>query len=115
MRHTEPKQAVTASPTRRRFIAIAAAMAATAVWPRTGTAGMAMREWRGVALGAQATIRLAHPDAVAAQELLERCMAEVERLERIFSLYRPESALSRLNDAHSLEAPPFELVELLGP
>jgi thiamine biosynthesis lipoprotein len=101
-------------PTRRRFIAIAAAVAATAVWPRAGAAAMALHEWRGVALGAAATIRLAHPDEAAARRLLDRCATEIVRLERIFSLYRPDSALCRLNVAGALDLPPFELVELLG-
>ena len=101
-------------PTRRRFIAIAAAMTATAMWPRAGAAAMALHEWRGVALGAAATIRLAHPDEAAARRLLDRCATEIVRLERIFSLYRPDSALCRLNAAGALDLPPFELVELLG-
>src|SRR5690606_13900617 len=58
--------------------------------------------------------RLAHPDAVAARGLLDRCATELVRLERIFSLYRADSALSRLNAAGTLDAPPLELVELLG-
>lgn len=101
-------------PTRRRFIAIAAAVAATAAWPRIGAANATLYEWRGVALGAAATIRLVHPDAEAARRLLDRCATEIVRLERIFSLYRADSALCRLNAAGALDAPPFELVELLG-
>lgn len=101
-------------PTRRRFVAIAAAVAATAAWPRTGAANATLYEWRGVALGAAATIRLAHPHADAARRLLDRCATEIVRLERIFSLYRADSALCRLNAAGALDAPPFELVELLG-
>lgn len=100
--------------TRRRFVAITAAVAATASWPRPGSASAALHEWRGVALGAPAAIRLAHPDGAAARELLRRCVTEIERLERIFSLYRADSALCRLNDAGMLEAPPFELVDLLS-
>ena len=43
----------------------------------------------------------------------ERALAEVRRLERIFSLYREDSALVALNARGALEAPPPELVELL--
>jgi thiamine biosynthesis lipoprotein len=38
----------------------------------------------------------------------------VERLERIMSLYRPDSALSRLNRDGVLDDPPFDLVRVLS-
>ena len=100
--------------TRRRFLAVTAAMTAISTWSADGRASTGLHEWRGVALGAQACIRLAHPDSAAAQDLLARCTAEIARLERIFSLYRPDSAVSRLNSAGVLESPPLELVDLLG-
>lgn len=109
--------------TRRRFIAISAAAAAPLAWAPAGLASEgraikgrpvpALHEWRGVALGAQASIRLAHPDAAAARALLQDCVAEIARLERIFSLYQPDSALSRLNAAGTLDGPPLDLVALL--
>src|SRR5690606_13670370 len=43
-----------------------------------------------------------------------RVMAEIDRLEDILSLYRPQSALSRLNRDGFLAAPPFELLECLS-
>lgn len=99
--------------TRRRFITIAAA--ATAIGsPRAVSASTRLHEWRGTALGAQATIRLAHPEESAARALLRRCVMEIERLERILSLYLPDSAVCRLNEAGVLDAPPVEFVELLG-
>jgi len=69
-----------------------------------------LHRWRGRALGAEALILLAHPDAKAARQLLRACVAEVGRLERIFSLYLPDSALSRLNAQGRLMDPPVELV-----
>lgn len=94
--------------TRRRFLMIAAAA--------LGSGGVAAARadsgyvWQGSALGARATLRLTHPDA----ERIARAVAvEIDRLETIFSLYRPQSALSRLNAAARLEAPPFELLECL--
>ncbi|GAB5429900.1 MAG: FAD:protein FMN transferase [Devosia indica] len=65
----------------------------------------------GQAMGARASLRLAHPDAEA---IAARVMAEIKRLEDILSLYRPHSALSRLNRVGQLEAPPFELLECLS-
>ena len=99
---------------RRRFLAISAALTATAAWPGRARAGATMVEWRGVALGANASIRLAHPDAGAARQLLRRCVAEIERLEKIFSLYLPDSEVCRLNAAGRLELPSLELVDLLS-
>jgi thiamine biosynthesis lipoprotein len=95
--------------TRRRLIAISAAMA---VLPATTRADRGTtRLWAGQALGARASIRLDHPDAAA---ITARVMGEIGRLENILSLYRPESALCRLNREGHLDAPPFELLECLS-
>jgi thiamine biosynthesis lipoprotein len=95
--------------TRRRLIAISAAMALLPAAARaaSGTA----RLWTGQALGARASIRLDHPDGAA---IAARVMAEIDRLEDILSLYRPESALARLNREGHLAAPPFELLDCLS-
>lgn len=103
--------------TRRRFIAIGAAFAGMALLPssgRAGGSGTGLRTWRGVALGADASIQLAHPDPAEADRLIRLCLDEVERLERLFSLYRPDSALSRLNRAGVLDDPPGEMLRLLS-
>lgn len=92
---------------RRRFLAISAA---ALVLPTTSQAHP-VYTWRGIALGARATLRLAHPDA---PEIGTRVAAEISRLEDIFSLYRADSALSRLNRDGVLRAPPFELLECLS-
>lgn len=92
--------------TRRRLIAISAAMA---LWPAGARA--TPRIWTGQALGARASIRLDHPEARA---IAARALAEIDRLEDILSLYRPDSALSRLNRNGKLDAPPFELLECLS-
>ena len=100
---------------RRRFIGISAAAAGLALLPFAPRAGRAevsaLRVWRGSALGADACIQLHHPDA---ERLLGVCLAEIERLEAVFSLYRPDSALVRLNRAGELAEPPFDLVRLLS-
>ena len=57
---------------------------------------------------------MAHPDHAAARQAIAACRTEITRLERIFSLYRADSALSQLNRQGRLEAPPLELVELLA-
>ena len=93
--------------TRRRFLAISAAAAA---FPSMGRAA-SVYTWQGVALGARATLRLAHADAKA---ISERVAAEISRLEDILSLYRRDSSLMQLNRAGHLTAPPFELLECLS-
>ncbi len=70
--------------------------------------------WRGVALGAETEIILHHDDGEAALQVLEDCRAEIERLENLFSLYKPQSALVELNRAGSIKQPAFEFVELLS-
>lgn len=74
----------------------------------------AISSWRGRALGAAASMTLVHPDRGYARATIARCVDEIERLEAIFSLYRPDSALVRLNDTGHLDDPPGELVELLS-
>lgn len=101
--------------TRRRFLGIAAAAAGLALLPGgLRAAGVPVRTWRGVALGADSLIQLAHPDPAEADRLIVLCLEEVARLERVFSLYRADSALARLNRDGVLEAPPADLVRLLS-
>jgi thiamine biosynthesis lipoprotein len=102
---------------RRRFLAIAATFAAMGSLPARGALAAPSAQpavWKGVAMGALASMTLVHPDRRQAQAMIARCVAEVERLEAVFSLYRPQSALSRLNAEGVLEDPPGELVELLA-
>lgn len=94
--------------TRRRFITISAALAALPMGARAATPSLI---WTGQALGARASIRLDHPDADA---IAARVRAEIERLDTIFSLYRTDSALVRLNRDGVLAAPPFELLDCLA-
>ena len=102
---------------RRRFLSIAASCAAAGSLPASlafAAPAASPSVWKGVAMGASASITLVHPDRAHARAMIVRCMAEIERLEAVFSLYRPDSALSRLNAAGVLDSPPNELVELLS-
>jgi thiamine biosynthesis lipoprotein len=102
--------------TRRRFIGISAATAGLSLLP-LGQAARAEAEvvtWNGIALGAVASLQIHHPDRAAAEALIRRSVDELHRLERVFSLYREDSALVALNRRGVLETPPAELVELLG-
>lgn len=98
---------------RRRCLTILAATAAGMALPcGTGAAAPAQR-WSGMALGAPAKLLVRHDDAARAEALIAAAIAEIRRLERIFSLFDPESALARLNRTGRLSEPPFELVDLL--
>ena len=81
---------------RRRFITIAAATAGLPLMVPcrpTSSQMSSLRIWSGVALGADATLQIHHPEPAAADRLIKRSLAEVARLERVFSLYRPEISL----------------------
>src|SRR5690606_15945099 len=86
---------------RRRFLSVIGTTAVGAALPSARAAQRpAAVVWKGTALGALASITLVHEDRAHARAAIDGCVAEVERLERVFSLYRPESSLSRLNAAH---------------
>ncbi|GAA0781353.1 FAD:protein FMN transferase [Castellaniella ginsengisoli] len=105
---------------RRRFLGI---LAASAALMGPGPLRAALRDsgalpepvvWRGVALGADAQLQLLHPDRAHAERLVRMAVAEVHRLEQVFSLYREDSALVRLNRAGRLDMPPLDLSRLLS-
>ena len=95
--------------TRRRLLTISAAAMAL---PGRATRAAEAR-WQGQALGAHASLRLRHLGPVEAAPLIAEVEAELARLEAIFSLYRRDSALVRLNRDGRLDAPPPELLEVL--
>ncbi len=71
-----------------------------------------LHEWQGIALGANTRIILAHADRSFVDETIIIVRKEIERLEDIFSLYRPHSAVSRLNRNGVLRPAPLELIQL---
>ena len=101
---------------RRREVLVGgiAAVALNAV-PRSASALTWIKPvtWHGQALGAPAKIMVYHPDRALAERLVRSSATEAARLEDIFSLYRRDSELSRLNRAGALAAPSAELVDLL--
>jgi len=100
---------------RRRFVAIFATAGAVSLLPRgLRAAGPKTFTWEGGALGARATLALQHADEASAKAAIAQCLAEVARLEGIFSLHRDDSALSRLNRAGRIDDAPAELRELLA-
>ncbi len=106
-----------ANLSRRRFIQLVAACSATTAMPLTAKALLAakpqMVTWQGQALGAEATLSLAHENHAFAQKVIQDCLREINRLESIFSLYREDSQISKLNHHKQLVHPAPELVEVI--
>ncbi len=69
--------------------------------------------WQGDVLGAWSELTLWHADAAFAQRTIRKVRQEIERYERIFSLYRPDSEIARLNAAGRLARPSPELRALV--
>jgi len=99
--------------TRRRVLGLMAASAAALRSP-VAFAETPLTRWRGYALGAKAELTIRHPDRARARRAIEGCVAEIARIEQVFSLYRSDSALSALNAAGALEGPPADLVDVLS-
>ncbi|WP_299623244.1 FAD:protein FMN transferase, partial [Pelagibius sp.] len=97
--------------TRRRFLTVSAAAMAL---PYGASAKPPVARWRGIALGANASMTLVGLEDTAAREVFTAVEAEIFRLENIFSLHRTDSALSRLNESGKLAAPPPEFLELIA-
>jgi thiamine biosynthesis lipoprotein len=99
--------------TRRRTLSLLAATAGLALAGPAAAKTPAPTRWQGSVLGARAQMLIHGLDERRAQRLIDIALAEVRRLERIFSLYQAESALVRLNRDGRLDHPPLELVALL--
>lgn len=100
---------MTARPlSRRRALAVIGAAAGVPLLG-TGRADVPVYSWRGVALGAESSLRIAHPERAVARRLVARCLDEVARLEAVFSLYRSDSELCRLNRDGALERASHDL------
>lgn len=95
---------------RRRFLTMSAACAAFPVSAKQTP----VAQWRGVALGATASLRLEGLTEAQAVPIFTAVEAELDRLENIFSLYRPKSELSRLNRDGHLSAPAPEMLNTLS-
>jgi thiamine biosynthesis lipoprotein len=93
---------------------VAAGALGSAAWllPQAET-GALRRSWHGAALGAEVHITLYHPDRRLADAALDLCRREIDRLEDEFSLFRWDSALSRLNRDGRLAAPTLDMRRLI--
>jgi thiamine biosynthesis lipoprotein len=71
-------------------------------------------EWNGTSLGCPSRLLIYHGSQSAAEAIVARCVAEIERLERIFALYREDSEIARLNRDGQLFAPSHDLLAVLS-
>jgi thiamine biosynthesis lipoprotein len=101
---------------RRRVLTLMAAAAAlTPVLPAVGTGELRwLHEWSGAAMGTRVRLLMAHDDERKVRRAVQRVVAEIDRLENIFSLHRGESEISRLNRDSVLRGPSLDLVTLLA-
>jgi FAD:protein FMN transferase len=102
--------------TRRRVIRIIAAAAGlplTIAAVRASAPPAQMFRWQGEVLDAVSELTLWHTDAALCRRTILRVEAEIARYERIFSLYRPDSEISRLNADGELRRPAPELRALI--
>jgi len=95
---------------RRRFLSISAAGALSP----GGALAAPDASWRGSALGAAASMRFSGLSKADAAPVIRAVEEELFRLEGIFSLYRTDSEISRLNrDGHLLRPSP-DLLNVLS-
>jgi thiamine biosynthesis lipoprotein len=103
-------------PTRRRVLRIVAAFAGLPLMiagvRATAPKGQ-LYSWHGEVLDAVSELTLWHTDPAFAQATILKVRREIVRFERIFSLYRPDSEISRLNKAGRLTKPSPELRQLI--
>jgi len=104
---------------RRRFLVYATSGAATlAAGGLTAagllyTPGMVTVKRKSHALGTSVTITAVHRDRNVAEKALSAAFDELETVEQVMSIYRPESQLSQLNRNGAISAPHPYLVEVL--
>ena len=99
---------------RRRVITLAAAAAGLPLLFKAGSNEARLARWEGTALGAPASIQLYHHDETQARAAISAALAELQRLEAVFSVYRADSAISALNRTGVLENAPTDLLALLS-
>jgi len=104
---------MTVQITRRRLITVAAAAAGLPLLLKATGAQARMVTWEGTTLGAPSSIKLFATDEAKARTAIQAALAELERLEGIFSVYRADTAISRLNREGKLDDAPADFVALL--
>jgi thiamine biosynthesis lipoprotein len=111
-------RSLASTPTRRRFLlggAGACAALGTGAWAFLQASSEKLRLVRRTshALGSAVSMSVWHMDQALAEAALDAAFAELELVENVMSLYRPESQISRLNRDAALDHPHPHLVTVL--
>jgi FAD:protein FMN transferase len=98
-------------PSRRRVLTLFALGAGLA--GLGGAQPTPEHEWRGEAMGARVRLLFAGRGSAPPEQAVAEIMAEIERLERIFSLSRSDSEISLLNAEGVVSAPSLDFLSVL--
>jgi len=102
-----------APSTRRRFFALASGACVALMTNCSRQLGLQRVSRSSKALGTTVTMTALHADEELAGRALDAAFAEVEMIESVMSLYRPDSQVSRLNREGIIHQPAPSLVEVL--
>lgn len=100
--------------TRRRFLSVVGASAGLALASGPLAAAPQRVRWTGTAMGAQASITLYHVDPVAARALIAECVDAIGQVEAMFSAFRRDSLLVRLNREGRVDKAPPAFLDLVA-
>jgi thiamine biosynthesis lipoprotein len=100
---------------RRRVLQIIGCASASLALPLSAAAKPPLehRQWQGVVMGASASIDLLTDDGARSDRLIAAVLKDVRRLESLFSLYKPGTAVSKLNATGRLADPDKDFVALM--
>jgi len=96
-----------------KIVAAAAAVPAAIGGIRLLAPAGQFHTWNGEALGAVSSMTIWHPNADFARRTMNRMLSEVARLDAVFSLFRSESELTRLNREGVVRNPSRDLVTVM--
>jgi thiamine biosynthesis lipoprotein len=80
---------------------------------RQNVGGLVPVQWHGETMGAVGGVTLWHRDPSFARRTINQLRVEVDRLETIFTLYKPDSEIVRLNRDRRLAVPSRDLLVVL--
>ena len=100
-------------PTRRRFLTLTAGACGAMFLGFKSPPPLRKMSRESKALGTHVTMTVLHADEDVGRAALDAAFAELERVESVMSIYRPETQLARLNRDGVLENPDPYFVEVL--
>lgn len=80
---------------------------------QAAAAGLKTAQRAGTALGSDVSMLVLHEDSAVGERALDAAFAELRRVERVMSIYLPDSQVSRLNSAGAVTHPNPYLVRVL--